>query len=163
MNKDLASGLVLLVLAGAYFWAAETIPNSMLDDAFGPRGLPVVLAGLLAVLAIILTLRGIAELRSTAATASSKNEEESPQPEAHLPRALGFLLIGLGYMLVLPLVGYAIAIALLIATVALYEGAARNWRVPATAIFGGVLFWLLFNKVLGVGEPSGMLFTSLFS
>lgn len=157
MNKDLASGLVLLALAGAYFAAAETIRSSMLDDAFGPRGLPVILAGLLAVLALILTLRGIAGLRTPSGEAVANDEEEGPQACASVLRAVGFLLTGVGYILVLPLVGYAAAIALLIAAVALYEGAARNWRVPATAVFGGVLFWLLFNKLLGVAQPSGAL------
>jgi len=163
MNKDLASGIVLLVLAGGYFWVANNIPHSMLDDAFGPRGLPVVLAALLAFLALILVARGVAELRAVSTHAAPGDDEDSDQPEAGLPRALGFLLIGVGYILVLPLAGYVLAIALLIATVALYEGAARNWRVPATAVFGGVLFWLLFNKLLGVGQPAGTLFSSLFS
>lgn len=162
MNKDLGSGLVLLALAGVYFWAAETIPDSKLDDAFGPRGLPVILAGLLATLAIILALRGIVQLRTAAVEATA--EDEAPATaDARLPRASGVLLIGVGYMLVLPLAGYAVATALLIAAIALYEGAAWSWRVPATAAFGGVLFWLLFNKLLGVGQPSGVLFASLFS
>jgi putative tricarboxylic transport membrane protein len=163
MNKDLASGLALLALAGAYFWVAETIPNSMLDDAFGPRGLPVVLAGLLALLAIVLTLRGVAGLRTQASDAVADDDEEIESSNAPLPRALGFLLIGVGYILILPLVGYGLAVALLIGVVGLYEGAARSWRLPVAAAFGGVLFWLLFNKLLGVAQPSGALFSFLFS
>jgi len=160
MNKDLVGGLVLLVLAGAYFQAAQAIPHSMLDDAFGSRGLPVILAGLLAFLAIILTLRGVVGLRASPGNADEDDDRKSDAP---LPRALGFLLIGVGYIVVLPLVGYGVAIALLIAAVALYEGAARNWRIPVAAIFGGILFWLLFNKLLGVAQPSGTLFSPFFS
>lgn len=164
MNKDLASGLVLLALSGAYFWAAETIPHSMLDDAFGPRGLPVVLAGLLAFLALVLTARGLVGLRtSPAADVAANDEEEANEPDAPLPRAVGFLLIGVGYILVLPWLGYPVAIALMIAGVAVYEGARRDWRVPAAAAFGGLLFWLLFNKLLGVGQPAGALFSAFSS
>ncbi|WP_102959755.1 tripartite tricarboxylate transporter TctB family protein [Mangrovicella endophytica] len=163
MNKDLASGLLLLALAGGYFWAAETIPNSMLDDAFGPRGLPVVLAGLLAFLALILVLRGVAGLRTVTADAVANDEEDDGEPDAALPRALGFLLIGAAYVVALPWLGYPVSIALLIASIALYERARRDWRLPAAAIFGGVLFWLLFNKLLGVAQPSGVLFSALFS
>ena len=163
MNKDLASGILLLGLAGAYFWAAETIPHSLLDDAFGPRGLPVVLAALLAFLALILTARGLAGLRTPAADAVANDEEEDTRTDAPLWRAVGLLLIGIGYMVLLPLVGYALSIALLIAAVAIYEGAARNWRIPAAAVFGGLLFWLLFNRLLGVAPPSGALFSRFFS
>lgn len=161
MNKDLLSGLVLLALSAAYFWAAETIPNSMLDDAFGPRGLPVVLAGLLAFLALILTARGVIGLRTPAADIAANDEEDDQRADASMPRALGLLLIGGAYVLVLPWLGYMLSIALLIAAIALYEGARRDWRVPAAAIFGGVLFWLLFNKLLGVAQPAGKLFTAL--
>lgn len=163
MNKDLAGGLVLLALSGAYFWATETIPNSALDDAFGARGLPVILAGLLVILAIILTLRGIAGLRTAAGDTAASEQEEDQRSDAPIGRALGFLLIGAGYVIVLPLIGYGLAIALLIAAIAIYEGAARDWKIPAAAAFGGVLFWLLFNKLLGVAQPSGTLFSSLFS
>ena len=130
------------------------------DDAFGARGLPHVLAVLLAVLALIISFRGIRALRNAGAAAAGEGSvgEDGADHEAPLGRALGLLLIGVGYILVLPVVGYPLGIALLIATIALYEGAARNWRIPAAAIFGGVLFWLMFNVLLGVGQPSGWLF-----
>jgi putative tricarboxylic transport membrane protein len=161
MNKELASGLVLLALAAAYFWAAETIPNSLLDDAFGPRGLPVVLAGLLAFLALILTARGLFSLRSPAADIAANDEEDDGRTDAPMRRALGFLAIGAGYILLLPWLGYAISIAALIAAIALYEGARPDWRLAAAAVFGGALFWLLFNKLLGVAQPAGALFSAL--
>ena len=160
MNSDIVGGVVLLVFDAAYFWSTQQIQVSMLDDAFGARGLPHVLAVLLAVLALIITFRGIRTARSAAAATGGEGAagEDGADYEAPLGRALGLLLIGVGYILVLPVVGYPAGIALLIATIALYEGAARNWRIPAAAIFGGVLFWLMFNVLLGVGQPSGWLF-----
>lgn len=157
MKNDLIGGLVLLVFAGGYFWSAETIPNSMLDDAFGPRGLPVILAGLLAVLALAIVARALLGLRTVAAEAAANDEEEADH-ESRLPRALGFLAICAAYVVALPYLGYPISIGLMIAAVAFYEGADRNWKIPATAIFGGVLFWLLFNRLLGVPQPAGLLF-----
>ncbi|KQT61884.1 MULTISPECIES: tripartite tricarboxylate transporter TctB family protein [unclassified Aureimonas] len=157
MKNDLIGGLVLLVFAGGYFWSAETIPNSMLDDAFGPRGLPVILAGLLAVLALAIVARALLGLRPVAAEAVANDEEEADH-ESRLPRALGFLAICAAYVVALPYLGYPVSIALMIAAVAFYEGADRNWKIPATAIFGGVLFWLLFNRFLGVPQPAGLLF-----
>lgn len=161
MNKELASGLVLLALSAAYFWSAETIPNSMLDDAFGPRGLPVVLAGLLAFLALILTARGLLSLRTPAADIAANDEEDDQRADAPMARAIGFLVIGAAYILLLPWLGYPLSIAMLIAAIALYEGARPDWRLFAAAAFGGVLFWLLFNKLLGVAQPAGALFSAL--
>ena len=79
-----------------------------------------------------------------------------------LPRAVGFLLFGAAYVIVLPFVGYVVGTALLIGAVALYEGAARNWVVPAAAIGGGVFYWAIFVKLLGVHQPVGSLFQGLF-
>jgi len=157
MNKDLAGGIALLALAGGYFWSTETIPNSMLDDAFGPRGLPVVLSGLLALLALILIVRSLIGMRTPVADTIA-NDEEEVDHESSLPRALGLLAIGFGYVLLLPVLGYPLTIALMIAAIAFYEGAPRDWKIPATAAFGGLLFWLLFDKFLGVGQPAGLFF-----
>lgn len=158
MNKDVISGLALLVFDAFYFWATQKIPTSMLDDAFGARGLPHILAALLAVLGVTIALRGFLESRRTVSALTADETADDDDHEAPLPRAVGLLLISVGYMLIMPIVGYLLAIALMIAAIALYEGAARDWRIPAAALFGGALFWLVFNYVLGVGQPSGMLF-----
>lgn len=158
MRHDLIGGLVLLVLSGGYFWSAETIPNSMLDDAFGPRGLPVILAGILAVLALAIMTRALFEMRAARAVAPPAPAGEDEDYGSSVPRALGFLAICAAYVVALPTLGYPLSIGLMIAAVALYEGAERSWKLPATAIFGGLLFWLLFDRFLGVPQPAGLLF-----
>lgn len=155
MNKDVVSGLALLVFDAAYFWATQKIQVSMLDDPFGARGLPHILALLLAILALIIIVRGLVAARAAPAAVAPAEEVGH---QASLPRALGLLLIGVGYMLMLPVVGYAVGVTLLIAAIAFYEGAGRDWRIPAAAVFGGLLFWSIFNLLLGVGQPTGMLF-----
>jgi putative tricarboxylic transport membrane protein len=105
---------------------------------------------------VAMMARGALALRRAKAPAAAAAEDA--EAAAGLPRALGFLAIGAGYVVILPYAGYALSIALLIAAVALYEGARRDWRIPATAVFGGVLFWLLFDKLLGVSPPPGILF-----
>jgi hypothetical protein len=158
MNKDLISGVVLLAIAGTYYTWSTQIADSTLTDEVGAGGLPQVLSGILAILAVILIARAllVARLR-TAAAAGSDDEDDS----AGLPRAVGLLLFGAAYIFLLPFVGYIIATALMIGAIALYEGAPRTWVVVAAAIGGGVFYWAVFVKLLGVHQPMGLIFRGL--
>ncbi|GAB4069032.1 tripartite tricarboxylate transporter TctB family protein [Ancylobacter sonchi] len=158
MNKDAWSGLVLLALAGTYFWATGAIPDSTLEDEVGAVGLPHALTAALVLLGLILLVRGVLAARTEAA-AGPEDEER----DATLPRALGFLALGAAYVLLLPYVGYLVAVALLIGGVALYEGAPRRWTVPVAALGGAAFYWAVFVKLLGVSQPVGTLFQGLFS
>ncbi len=150
MNKDTIAGLLLLALAGAFFLATRTIPDSSLSDAVGATGLPYVLAAALAILAAMLTVKGLLTARAAAAPAPAGDEVDE---HASPLRALGFVGIGIGYMIVAPAVGYAIGLALLIVAVALYERERLSLRLVGVAAVGGIGFWLIFVKLLGTEQP----------
>lgn len=165
MNKDLLSGVVLLAVAGTYYTWTTQIADSTLSDEIGAGGLPKVLAAILAILAVCLIVRTLLSARmrpATAAAAAGNADDEEADENAKLPRAIGFLLFGAAYVALLPFVGYPIATALLIAGIALYEGSPRTWVIPAAAIGGGILYWAIFVKLLGVNQPMGSLFQGLF-
>ena len=155
MNKDVLSGGILLVVAGAYYWATLQIPDSSLADEVGAQGLPRILASLLAGLGALIMVRGVAAARTAAVAIPT---DEPGEGEAPLPRALGLLAIAAGYIVVAPLVGFGPALALLIAAVALYEGMRLSWRLPVVAAAGALAFWLLFVRLLGVEQPASLLF-----
>jgi cell division protein FtsW (lipid II flippase) len=161
MNKDSLSGLVLLALAGAYYWATGAIPDSTLSDEVGAVGLPRVLTVALAGLGLILLVRSLLAAKPVEASHAPAADVEEEEQDAKLPRAIGFLLFGAAYVLLLPYVGYFVSVALLIAAVALYEGAPRRWTVPAAALGGALLYWAVFVKLLGVNQPVGILFGGL--
>ena len=152
IDRDLASGILLLVVAVAYYAVTVRIPISTLSDEVGPQGLPTILAVLLAVLGAALALRGAFKRRAVQTGTGSSDDEEGT-----LPRALGFLGIGAGYILIAPVLGYVPAVALLIAAIAVYEGVRPSWRVGAVALAGAVGFWLTFVKLLGVVQPTSFL------
>ncbi len=152
--RDAIAGALLLALAGGYHALTQRIPASSLSDAVGPDGLPKLLAAALAVVAAALIVKGLWLGRAPAA-APAPADDEAP---ATLPRALGFLAIGVGYMLVAPFTGYAIGLALVIAAVALYERAVPGPMLLAVAVAGGAGFWLVFVKLLGVEQPVSRLF-----
>lgn len=158
MRKDLISGLVLLAVAGIYYSWSGAIADSTLSDEVGAAGLPHALAVVLAILGTLLIGRTLLARKPRTVTVDDSTDES----DAGLPRAVGFLLFGAAYVIVLPFAGYVIGTALLIGGVALYEGAVRNWIVPAAAIGGGVFYWAIFVKLLGVHQPVGSLIQGLF-
>jgi hypothetical protein len=159
MNKDLVSGLVLLVIALVYYVATNSIAESSLSDEVGATGLPRALTYGLAALGLLLLLRAVVVAQPAARPARDAAGDE----DANLPRAVGFLLFGAGYVALLPTIGYFVATALLIAFVALFEGARRSWVVPVSALGGALLYWAVFVKLLGVNQPVGAIWKGFMS
>jgi hypothetical protein len=150
MRRDLVSAVILLCIAAAYYAASTTIPSSTLEDGVGPRGLPVVLAVLLALVAIVIGVRALV----TAPVAG----EAGKDAEAPWPRAIGMLAIGALYIPIAGLLGYWLALLLMLLAVILYEGMKPSWRMLAVAVGGATFFFLLFDVLLGVRVPEGVLF-----
>jgi putative tricarboxylic transport membrane protein len=156
--KDAAAGGILLVLAALYYWQSLKIQESSLSDEVGPQGLPFMLAGSLAAAAVLIGIRGLLAARKAAESAAAKTTEKPADHVATIPRALGFLAIGAGYMLIGPVVGYIVAIGLLIGAVAIYEGRKPSLGLVAVAACAGVGFWVVFVLLLGTEQPQGRFF-----
>jgi len=150
MTRDLVSAVILLCIAAAYYAASTAIPSSTLEDAVGPRGLPVVLAALLALVAIVI---GVRALVSVPIAGDAGKDAEAPWP-----RAIGMLVIGALYIPAAGFLGYWLALVLLLLAVILYEGMKPSWRMLAVAVGGATFFFLLFDVLLGVRVPEGVLF-----
>jgi hypothetical protein len=153
MRRDLICSVILLGIAALYFALARDLGQTALSDAVGPAGLPRVYAAVLATLAAVLGLSGVvARFRNAATTAPASSTE--PSPSYQLGRALGALAIGVGYLLVVPLIGYPFAIALTIASMAAYQGERLGWRLALFACVGAGALFILFDWVLGVSMPA---------
>ena len=150
MRKDVVLSAILLCIAAAYYFAAGDIPASTLEDEVGARGLPIVLSSLLAMVAIAI---GVRALVTAPATGETEKEAEAPWL-----RALGMLAIGALYIPIANLLGYWLALVLLLLAVTLYEGMKPSPRMFAVALGGASFFWLLFDVLLGVRQPEGLLF-----
>ncbi len=151
VSRDDVLGLGMMVLAAAYWAAADQIPVSLLSDNVGADGAPKMLAVALAICGALLV---IATRARPALAAGEEEGAPADRRRAHL-RAIG-LLTGLGaYALLLPVLGYPLSLALLIGGAAVYGGARPTLSLVAIAIAGGVGFWLFFSKFLGVLLPLG--------
>lgn len=151
MNRDIIAGLGLLGFAGLYFAATLRIQESSLSDEVGAKGMPVVLAALLAVLAVALTVRGW-----RASRALRPARAEASEDGASFRRVLGFLGIAAVYGPVAYALGYVAGLIVLIVGIAVYEGARPSWSLLAVAVGGATFFYLAFVKLLGVAQPPGL-------
>lgn len=152
-RKDVLAAAILLLIAGAYYWATLQIPSSTLDDGVGPRGFPLVLTVALVVVAAAIAARGL-----MTAPAAARAHDDATESEARWPRALGVLAFGALYIPAATVLGYVLAVFLLLVAVPLYEGLRFSWRVLIVAAGGAAVFYALFVVVLGVRQPDGLLF-----
>lgn len=143
----------MLVLAVVVYYGATGIGTSYMTDPVGPAALPKALAVALGVFSLFLILQSLVGFRKRRREAPAKVSEKPWQ--RHL-LAMGMLAIGIGYVLIAEWVGYMVGIALLLLAVTLYQGASWTWRPPAIALGGALFFWLLFVRLLGIGQPEGI-------
>ncbi len=164
INRDTWIGLVMMLVAVVYWLEADKIKISPLDGPVGAAGLPKALAYALGALAVVLIVRSIVEGALDRRSAEAETGDgKQPLFEAMQPhlRAIGMLAIGVGYLLLVSWLGYAITIAALLLAVSLYIGAKPTARTFLIAIAGGIFFHLLFVEFLGISLPAGALIPSL--
>ena len=152
--KDLICALLLLLAAGSYFVASLGINRSALADEVGATGVPTAYAVALAALAIALAVKALLSRRF--ATGAGRGADGGLRNEGRkLIRAVGMLAIGIGYLIVVDFVGYALTLVAVIALVAIYQGERMDRRLACIALGGGALFFVFFDLVLGIDMPAG--------
>jgi len=150
MNAELGFGVVALVIAAIYYILARGIPASLLDDLVGSQGLPIVYACALATLAVVQIARAVIAGRA------GSTPTESSKSSVFNGKTLATLALGVAYGALLPWLGYAASIALLLAATAAYQGAGLNRRVLLVAAGGATFLWVLFVWLLGIPQPAGI-------
>ena len=149
MNRDFVTGLIGLALAIGYYWVASHIAAGQLADEVGPDGLPRIYAWMLGGLSLILCMRTLLQPAAAAPAGDAG--------EAHAAwRALGLLLIAGAYVAAVPVFGYALTIAFVIAVAALYQGGRLSWPLALTSAFGAAALWFVFVYLLHIAQPEGI-------
>ena len=156
---ELIGAAVLLLVAAAYFIAASDINRSALGDEVGAAGVPVVYAATLAGLAVTLAVKALVAWRLNGAATradSTAGSRASGRKRARAGRAAGMLGIGIAYLAVVAFAGYLLSILAVIALVAVYQGERIGWRLAGISVGGAVLFFVLFDVLLGIDMPAGV-------
>lgn len=149
MSRNVILGSITLAISLVYYWMTGSIPVSQLADSIGPQGLPKTYALVLGGLSLIPLIGGLREARGGR---SAGRGELSV-----LPRAVGMLLIGIGYIVLVSWTGYLLTIAALILATTYYQGGKVTRHSAIVAAAGGLVFWLLFVVFMGIPQPPGLL------
>jgi hypothetical protein len=161
-STNVATGGIGLVFSMLYIRFASGIEDSLLADAVGASGVPVAIGALMAVASAALLLKALLQ-RPAPSSPSPEVSNEKPSEgdgSSHPHRlAAGLLLILALYLLVLPVLGYALAIGLMSAAVAWFAGGREFKVLLGFVLITGPLLWFLFDFALRVKMPTGSLFT----
>lgn len=162
--RDVWIGLVMLAFAGLYWRAADGIAISPLDGIINAGALPKALAWALMLFSVLLILRALLTewmylraARKAAGPVGDRPEEEGGKDftKAQHLKAVGVLVIGVAYLLVLPVLGYILSAALLILTTSIYIGAKANLQTLSVAGVVALIFYALFVLLLDIPLPAG--------
>ena len=152
LSRDFVGGLSALLVGSLYLILSLNLRTSALADSIGPAGLPKTLGILMILLGLMLCTQAVYHYFK-----SGKPEKSEWQGQGRrILRAAGLLCLGIAYLVAVKILGYAVSIAILLALVAMYQGAPANWRVAAIAVGGAAILWAVFVLLLGVAMPSGI-------
>jgi putative tricarboxylic transport membrane protein len=152
LARDLACAVLGWVVSATVWVAASRLQRSMLSDDFGADGLP---RGLALVLAIVSALVAARALWRRPRQHADRDSLEPGMRVATHARALGVAVLGFGYVLLAPWLGYLLAAFLLTAATTLYYGARFSATLVAVSLGGAVALWWVFARMLGVSMPAG--------
>ena len=152
MTRDSGIALGLLALAVLYWLGADQIKVSRLEGVVGAQAVPKGLAVSLAILSVLLVAQDLWRARRIAPAADAAPDTGI---DAHL-RALGMLVIGAAYLLVVATIGYLPAMALLLLATAHYVGRPWSAGLIAVALGGAGLYYVIFVRLLGIPLPPGI-------
>ena len=143
--SDRIFGVVGLLLAIGFAFAAFAIEESFLSDAVGPKAFPIVLAIVLALLSLVMVFR--------------------PGPNGEWPhkalalRLLLVLALLLAYAVLFTQLGFIVSSLLTVTALARLFGA--SWvKALMTGALMSVVGYFLFTTALGISLPSGYWFAS---
>ena len=158
MLRDRITGLAVFVLGAAYWGAASALPRPLLQQDVGPEVFPRLIAGGLMILGALLAAGPLLR-RLVGWPAAPRPAEAGLEGPTDVP-AIVAVLVGLAlYTAFYERLGFVLSTVLFMAVeIAALEVDRKRWiwAVPVVILLP-VLLYLLFDKLLGVKLPTGLL------
>ena len=151
------------VVAASFVGAARAIEDSLLSDAVGAGGVPQGVGVAMGVAALALFVKSFtgaprsagAGGAADATDATDAADDAAPSTRSVFLRSGGLVLILIGYGVLLPRLGYAPTVSLLVLASGWLAGAALRAPLLLCAAAAGPILWALFDKALQVRMPVG--------
>ncbi|GAA3726306.1 hypothetical protein HDA32_003511 [Spinactinospora alkalitolerans] len=141
---DLAIAGAVLALGLVTAGVAWTLPAGRQDGDIGPGGFPLLIASALVVLG---TVRLLQAWRS----------DPEPSPASRPLPVIAMLATGIAVVVLMPVIGFVPAAAVLLAAGALIAGERRPVRLALFAVVFSLASYALFAFVFAVRLPNGLL------
>ena len=150
-HADRITGVLGILVSASYVAYARQIEDGLLADEVGAAGVPSAVGLLMMLASVSLLLKGLRRVESNA----SPTADEPATWAAH-KLALYLLAVLAAYVLVLPVAGYWISVALLIGAVSALVGAHDGKVILACSVLGASGLYALFTLLLNIRMPAGL-------
>ena len=148
---DRITGALGILVSASYVAYARQIEDGMLADEVGAAGVPSAVGLLMMLASVALLLKAS---RSRAGPVGERAQEDAPWAAHKL--ALYLLAVLAAYVLVLPVAGYWVSVALLIGAVSALVGARDRKVILACSVLGASGLYTLFTLLLKIRLPAGL-------
>jgi len=122
----------------------------------------VSIGGLMALASVLLLFKALMQKPTSSVSADLDEAVDPGAPQNPHRLALGLLLILATYLVLLPWLGYVLAVGLLSAAVAWFAGGREAKVLLGFVLVTGPVLWFLFDFALKVKMPTGI-WPSLFA
>lgn len=156
MMKDLILGAMALAFGAFYMREAARIPRSALGDAVGAGGVPLVLGAIMCMCGLLLIARTMWLWRSGTFVPAAISDVFS-DPKRLFVMAGGVIFMTATYLILLDPLGYIVAMTLYLMAIIHFQRVAPSARSLLVAACGAGGLWLLFDALLGIDLPEGVL------
>jgi putative tricarboxylic transport membrane protein len=151
-QADRLLGLVGLLGGGVYAYVAAGIPKSMLSDEVGPGGVPFWVGILVIAISALLLLKS---------WIGGSEQEQGTEMTLELPAdwrpVVGLLVVLVAYVLTVDVLGYLLAIALLIGSTALLAGHVHSRQLYLLSVGSAMGLYLVFEKLMNIKLQKGVM------
>ncbi len=153
-QADRITGVLGILVSASYVAYARQIEDGMLADAVGAAGVPSAVGLLMMLASAILLLKTLSPAKATSAAGHSATGQATPWAAHGL--ALALLAVLSVYVLVLPVAGYWVSVALLIGAISALVGAREGKTILACSVLGASGLYTLFTLLLKIRMPAGL-------
>jgi hypothetical protein len=152
-QRDRLLAVGAAAFAASIVVASRAIEDSLLSDAVGAGGVPQGVGIVMGLAAVALFAKTFIGKPAPAAAEDADGDGGG----SLLPRTGGLVAILIVFGLLLPWLGYPLAISLLVGASGWLAGAAPRLPLLLCTVLSGPALWLMFDRLLQVRMPVGTL------